>query len=207
MDRFLQLVPDISKEQVAQLVEINVVSRKDIDKVREHHVLHSMSIAHFHPFPDGSKVIDVGTGGGFPGLPLAILFPKCQFLLVDSITKKIGVVEAIIEDLGLNNCAAMVERMEKLDEEANFIVSRAVAPMSKLINWTKHMIPKGSFSGADGSKGRGLTNSLRNGWLFLKGGNLEEEMSVVRSKKTIHTLTDILPYAHFENKYLIEVKV
>ena len=204
MDRFLQLVPDITKEQVAQLLEleklikiwnekINVVSRKDIEKVREHHIIHSMSIARLHPFEAGSQVIDVGTGGGFPGLPLAILFPDCNFLLVDSITKKIGVVESIIEELELTNCAAIVERMEKVDEEANYVVSRAVAPMQKLINWTKHLLPK-TQKGAP-----------KNGWLFLKGGDLEEEMSVVKREKTVHTLTDILPYPHFENKFLIEV--
>lgn len=201
MDRFLQLVPTITKEQVGQLLElekqikiwnekINVVSRKNIDKVREHHIIHSMSIAHFHPFPDHSQIIDVGTGGGFPGLPLAILFPNCQFLLVDSISKKIGVVNAIIEELELNNCAAIVERMEKVDEEADYVVSRAVAPMKKLINWTKHLMPK---------------NDPNKAWLFLKGGDLSEEMNEVKRKKTIYTLTDILPYPHFENKFLIKV--
>lgn len=205
MDRFVHLVPNISKEQIAQLVEleklikiwnekINVVSRKNIDQVREHHILHSMSIAHFHPFPDGSQVIDVGTGGGFPGLPLAILFPQCNFLLVDSITKKIGVVESIIDELELDNCAALVERMENLDEEANYVVSRAVAPMKKLVNWTKHLFPKSKNAAS------------KNAWLFLKGGDLTEEMSEVKKQKTIYTLTDVLPYPHFENKYLIKVE-
>lgn len=203
MDRFLQLVPDITKEQIAQLVQlekhikiwnekINVVSRKNIAHLREQHILHSMTIAHFHPFPDHSQIIDVGTGGGFPGLPLAILFPQCNFLLVDSIAKKIGVVNAIIEELELNNCAAIVERMEKVDEAADYVVSRAVAPMKKLINWTKHML-------AD------KKDNPNKAWLFLKGGDLTEELNEVKKDKTIYTLTDILPYPHFENKFLIKV--
>ena len=144
--------------------KINVISRKDIDQLYERHVLHSLGIAKVISFADGTKVIDAGTGGGFPGIPLAIFFPDVQFHLVDSIGKKIKVVKEIASALGLKNVTAAQSRVEDVQQKFDFAVSRAVAPLNEMLAWLEPLILKGNKS------------SMPNGLLFLKGGNLTDEI-------------------------------
>lgn len=144
--------------------KINVVSRKDIDELYLRHVLHSLGIAKIQAFNEGSKILDVGTGGGFPGIPLAILYPEVQFTLVDAIGKKIKVVQEVIDGLGLDNVKAYHSRVEDLDGSYDFIVSRAVAAMPTFVHWTKGKIKKDS------------QHERKNGILYLKGGDLTEEL-------------------------------
>ena len=143
---------------------INVVSRKDIEQIYLHHVLHSLAIAKLITFKLGTKVLDIGTGGGFPGIPLAILFPEVQFHLVDSIGKKITVVEEVSKSLGLTNVVAEKSRAEDLDMKVDFVLSRAVAQVRDQVQWTSKLIQKGG------------TNDLQNGWILLKGGDLKDEI-------------------------------
>jgi 16S rRNA (guanine527-N7)-methyltransferase len=145
--------------------QINVISRKDIEELYERHVLHSLGIAKVIDFAPGTKILDIGTGGGFPGIPLAIYFPECQFHLVDSIGKKIKVVQEVAHALGLTNVKAEHERAEKIKGQYDFIVSRAVTRLSNFMYWTKGKI-------ASEQK-----NKLSNGILALKGGDLEEELN------------------------------
>ncbi|MGW9685519.1 16S rRNA (guanine(527)-N(7))-methyltransferase RsmG [Flagellimonas sp. 2504JD1-5] len=144
--------------------KINVVSRKDIDELYLRHVLHSLGIAKVQQFNEGAEILDVGTGGGFPGIPLAILFPEVQFTLVDAIGKKIKVVNEVIEGLGLENVKAHHTRVEDLDGQYDFIVSRAVAAMPTFVHWTKGKTKKES------------AHERKNGILYLKGGDLTEEL-------------------------------
>ena len=143
---------------------INVVSRKDIEQIYLHHVLHSLAIAKLITFKPGTKVLDIGTGGGFPGIPLAILFPEVQFHLVDSIGKKITVVEEVSKSLGLTNVVAEKNRAEDLNMKVDFVLSRAVAQVRDQVQWTSKLIQKGG------------TNDLQNGWILLKGGDLKDEI-------------------------------
>ncbi|GAA0755994.1 16S rRNA (guanine(527)-N(7))-methyltransferase RsmG [Psychroflexus lacisalsi] len=149
--------------------KINVVSRKDIDEIYIRHVLHSLGIAKVQSFLPGSKVLDVGTGGGFPGIPLAILFPETQFTLVDSIGKKIKVVEEVVDALELKNVTAINDRVENISGEFDFIVSRAVAVMPSFVHWVKGKIAKES------------KHDRKNGILYLKGGDLSEELQPYRT--------------------------
>ncbi len=163
---------DRQAEQFAQLdalyrdwnSKINVISRKDIDNLYEHHVLHSLAIAKLLPFQPGSTVMDVGTGGGFPGIPLAIMFPECQFLLIDSIGKKIKVASEVAQALGLTNVVCKQERAEEEKQKFDFVVSRAVMPMPELVKLVRKNIS---------NKQR---NAVPNGLVVLKGGDLKEEL-------------------------------
>lgn len=163
---------DRQAEQFAQLdalyrdwnSKINVISRKDIDNLYEHHVLHSLAIAKLLPFQPGSTVMDVGTGGGFPGIPLAIMFPDCQFLLIDSIGKKIKVASEVAQALGLTNVVCKQERAEEEKQKFDFVVSRAVMPMPELVKLVRKNIS---------NKQR---NAVPNGLVVLKGGDLKEEL-------------------------------
>jgi 16S rRNA (guanine527-N7)-methyltransferase len=143
---------------------VNVISRQDIKKIYLHHVLHSLAIAKLISFKPGTSVLDVGTGGGFPGIPLAILFPEVRFYLVDSIGKKISVVNEIVKGIGLTNVSAEKNRAEDLNMKVDFVVSRAVAPVKDIVQWTSKLIKKGG------------NNDLQNGWILLKGGDLTQEI-------------------------------
>lgn len=187
-------------EQFARLEElykhwnaqINVISRKDIDALYLKHVLHSLGIAKVQSFLPGSKVLDVGTGGGFPGVPLAIMFPESEFVLVDSIGKKIKVVEAVAEALGLKNVRAVHGRAEKVKGEFDFIVSRAVTQMDDFVKWTRKKVAK---------KQR---HALKNGILYLKGGDLSEELKNF-PKAEIYDLTSYFDDPFFETKKVVHL--
>ena len=150
--------------------KINVISRKDIDQFYTRHVLHSLAIAKFIPFNSGAKILDVGTGGGFPGIPLAIYFPKTSFTLVDSIGKKIKVVKEISEEIRLNNLQSHHKRAEQVDGKYDFIVSRAVTHLSKFCPWIENKINKNH------------QHKVKNGILYLKGGDLKEEINSISNK-------------------------
>lgn len=201
----LKYFPDLSDKQKGQFeqleavynewnAQINVISRKDTDNFYERHVLHSLAIAKVLNFTDGSKILDIGTGGGFPGIPLAILFPNCNFLLVDSIGKKIKVVQEVANALGLTNVVSQHERAENIKEQFDFIVSRAVTAMPKFISWTK-----GQFL-------RTNNNRLKNGILYLKGGDLSEEMATVKKAVQYFNLSDFYTEEFFETKKVVYVR-
>ena len=173
-------------------LKINVVSRKDIDEIYLRHVLHSLGIAKIQQFNPGSRILDVGTGGGFPGIPLAILFPETQFHLVDSIGKKIKVVEEVSAGLGLTNVTITNDRVEHIDGHYDFIVSRAVAQMETFVHWVKGKIAKKN------------THELKNGILYLKGGDLTEELALYTSAK-IYNLKDYFEEEFFETKKVVHL--
>lgn len=196
--------PEITEQQEAQFDQllplynewnekINVVSRKDIENLMLHHVLHSLAIAKFLPFRPGTEVLDVGTGGGFPGIPLAILFPETQFLLVDSIGKKIKVVEGVAEALGLSNVQAKHMRAEDVDQDFEFIISRAVTRLTPFYYWVKNKISPNHF------------HTQRNGLLLLKGGELTEEIAELGKKAKVIDLTSYFKEDFFETKKLVYV--
>jgi 16S rRNA (guanine527-N7)-methyltransferase len=173
--------------------KINVVSRKDIDNLMLHHVLHSLAIAKFIGFKDGTEILDVGTGGGFPGIPLAILFPNSQFTLIDSIGKKIKVVNGVAESLGLTNVVAIHGRAEDLEQDFEFIVSRAVTRLTPFYYWVHKKVSPNHF------------HTMRNGLICLKGGDLEEELAEFGKKHKLHELYEVFDEEFFETKKLVYV--
>lgn len=175
--------------------QINVISRKDTENFYERHVLHSLAIAKVIEFTDESEILDVGTGGGFPGIPLAILFPSCQFTLVDSIGKKIKVVNEVAQEIGLTNVIGIHERVEKIPGQFDFIVSRAVTSMPTFMTWVK-----GKYKKED-------SNDLPNGILYLKGGDLKEEMKTIRQKFVIHDISSFFTEEFFETKKVVYVPI
>lgn len=196
--------PELSDEQVSQLnqlfdmylhwnAQINVISRKDMDNFDERHVLHSLAIAKVMKFAHGSKVLDIGTGGGFPGIPLAIMFPEVDFHLVDSIGKKIKVVNEVSAALGLKNVRTSHERAENIKEQYDFVISRAVTRMNNFMPWVR-----GKFLARK-------NNPLQNGILYLKGGDIHEELNEVDSKHfpSIHNISDFFPEEFFETKKVV----
>ena len=196
----LKYFPEITDEQKQQFEKleqlytewnekINVISRKDMDGLYEKHILHSLGIAKVMPFADGTKVLDVGTGGGFAGIPLAILFPEVSFTLIDSIGKKIKVVEAVSEGLGLKNVTAVHGRAEKLKEKFHFVVSRAVTQMPEFLRWLKGKFEKEQF------------NEKHNGVLYLKGGDLAEELAGLRCE--IFQLKNYFEEEFFDTKKVV----
>jgi 16S rRNA (guanine527-N7)-methyltransferase len=204
-DILLKYFPDISPEQQAQFArlqelyklwnsQINVISRKDIDLLYERHVLHSLGIAKVMAFLPGENVLDVGTGGGFPGIPLAILFPETQFHLVDSIGKKIKVVNEVAAALGLKNVKATHARAEEIKEQFDFVVSRAVTQLKDFYPWVK-----GKFS-------KQSNNKLPNGILYLKGGDLTQEIADAGLAVQQYHLKDYFEEEFFETKQVIYVK-
>ena len=194
---------DIQKKQFSALSElyefwnaqINLVSRKDMSDFLERHVLHSLGIAKIMNFKDDTKVIDVGTGGGFPGIPLAILFPEVDFLLVDSIGKKIKVVQTVAQKLGLKNVRRAHERVENINEKFDFVVSRAVTRMPAFLKWVED---KFSIE---------CNNTFPNGILYLKGGDLTEEMSQVKHHYNLFNLSDYFSQDFFETKKVVYVQM
>lgn len=201
----LKYFPDISeiqKDQFSKLLsiytewnnQINVISRKDTDNFYERHVLHSLGIAKIQKFEDNSDILDIGTGGGFPGIPLAILYPNCNFLLVDSIGKKIKVVKEVAKTLNLTNVTAIHERAENINQQFDFIVSRAVTAMPAFLKWTKDKFKKKSV------------HDLKNGILYLKGGDLTEEMKGVKKFYKTYDLKNIFEEVFFDTKKVVYVR-
>ena len=193
--------PQLSKHQYQQFeklkalyeewnTQINVISRKDIDSLYEKHVLHSLGIAKVQPFKSGARVLDVGTGGGFPGIPLAILFPKVDFYLIDSIGKKIKVVQAVAEVLHLKNVEARHQRAQEFKQPVDFVVSRAVTKMDDFVPWVRKNI-----------KNIG-THKLTNGILYLKGGDLNEELQHFPQAEE-HLLSDHFKEDFFDTKKVV----
>ncbi len=206
MDVILKYFPNLTAQQqqlFAALPElystwnaqINVISRKDIEHLVERHILHSMAIAKIITFADGSKIMDVGTGGGFPGIPLAILFPEVEFVLVDSIGKKIKVVNEIAASLSLKNIKGIQARAEQIDDKFDFIVSRAVAALPEFMGWVSGKIKK-----------KGI-NELENGVLYLKGGDLDAELTLLKYYWKVFCLKDIFEEPFFETKKLVHISM
>ncbi len=201
MELILKYFPNLTNHQIQQFEaleglykdwnsKINVISRKDIDELYLRHVLHSMGIAKIIDFAPNSSILDVGTGGGFPGVPLAILFPECQFHLVDSINKKLKVINAVCEAIELTNVKTTHSRVEAIDETFDFIVSRAVTTMPEFTSWIKGKIAKTQ------------KNDLKNGILYLKGGDLTEELKQYKTVKAF-LLSDYFEESFFETKKVI----
>ncbi|MEI2275082.1 16S rRNA (guanine(527)-N(7))-methyltransferase RsmG [Sphingobacterium sp. ML3W] len=193
---------DVQKEQFAKLADlytlwnsqINVISRKDIDSLYLHHVLHSLGIAKFvQELAPGTQVLDVGTGGGFPGIPMAILFPEVKFHLVDSIGKKIKVVREVAAALGLKNVEADHIRAEQLDDKYDFVISRAVTRLGDFTPWIRNKFTKKD------------KNGIPNGILYLKGGDLSEEIKESKLKAELHPLSSYFKEDFFDTKYLVYV--
>ena len=189
---------DRQAEQFAQLdalyrdwnSKINVISRKDIDNLYEHHVLHSLAIAKLLPFQPGTTIMDIGTGGGFPGIPLAILFPECQFLLIDSIGKKIKVASEVAQTLGLTNVVCKQERAEDEKQKFDFVVSRAVMPLPDLVKLVRKNISNHHI------------NAVPNGLVVLKGGDLKEELRPFKEAE-VTPCSQYFPGEWFETKHII----
>ncbi len=204
MDIILKYFPELSLDKIEKFKQlealyiywnqrINVVSRKNINELYINHVLHSLAIAKIINFKNKTNILDVGTGGGFPGIPLAILFPDCNFTLVDSIAKKIHVVDSIVDSLKLDNIRTSISRVESLNTKHDFIVSRAVTNMSKFINLTKGRVIKGGH------------NSLSNGIIYLKGGNLSEELKNIKNQ--MYNISDYFEEDFFETKKIVYVGI
>lgn len=173
--------------------KINVISRKDIDNLYINHVLHSLGIAKVTPFNPGAQILDVGTGGGFPGIPLAILFPQTSFHLIDSIGKKITVVKNVAEGVGLKNVRAEQIRAEQVRGEYDFIVSRAVTRLKEFYGWVQRKVKKDS------------NHSLYNGILYLKGGDLEEELAELKKPHQVFELNAVFREEFFETKKVVYI--
>jgi 16S rRNA (guanine527-N7)-methyltransferase len=199
-----QYFPNLTDEQKEQFnkldalyrewnAQINVISRKDIDSLYLHHILHSLGIAKVISFLPGEKVLDVGTGGGFPGIPLAILFPETSFHLVDSIGKKIKVVNEVAKGIGLKNLKASHARAEQIEGKFDFIVSRAVTRLGEFYPWIKGKVSKSSG------------NTLQNGILYLKGGDLAEEIKESGLKAELLPLSNYFSEDYFETKYVVYI--
>jgi len=197
--RYFPQLSDLQKEQLSNINSIyqrwnsmiNVISRKDMDNFMVHHVLHSLAIAKIFSFPPGSRILDVGTGGGFPGIPLAILFPKCQFTLLDSIEKKMKVVSAVAEELGLNNVTPLRKRAEEEKNRYQYIVSRAVTEFGAFVKLTQKNLEKSG------------ENSLKNGIIYLKGGDIEKEIYPYKNRVTVWNISDTFEESFFETKKIV----
>ena len=203
MEEILKQFPNLTENQIQQFkklealyhdwnAKINVISRKDIDELYTKHVLHSLAIAKIQPFEPGTYVLDVGTGGGFPGIPLAILFPETRFYLIDIILKKINVVKAIVEAIELKNIKAEQMRAENVKGDFDFIVSRAVTNMPDFVSWIKDKIKKQS------------KHKVANGILYLKGGDLTEELKDF-PKATEFNIADFFSNEFFETKKVVHL--
>ncbi len=206
VELILKYFPDLSPKQREQFAmlgslyihwneKINVISRKDIEALYERHILHSLGIAKVISFADHSHILDVGTGGGFPGIPLAILFPYSNFYLVDAIGKKIYVVKAVSDAIGLENLTAEHQRAEDVPQQFDFVVSRAVTQISPFYSWVQQKFLKRQ------------DNPLPNGILYLKGGDIEEEFATLNRKYSTYVLSDYYEEEFFETKKVMFVPV
>lgn len=199
IEKYFPNIDNRQKEQFAKLDDlykdwnqkINVVSRKDIDLLYERHILHSLAIAKIIKFRNKTSILDVGTGGGFPGIPLAILFPRAKFHLIDSIGKKIKVVNAVIQELELKNIRAEQKHSSELKGRFDFIVSRAVTAFPKFVELMQRKIKYKSF------------NSMQNGILYLKGGDLEEELKDYQKQITLSPISNFFEEEFFETKFVV----
>ena len=206
MLKILKYFPNLTQEQIVRFEKmdplyrdwngkINLISRKDIDSLYEKHILHSLSIAKIIDFRPGTKILDVGTGGGFPGIPLAILFPSCHFVLIDSIGKKIKVVQAVSEDLGLKNVTAIHGRVEDVKEEFDFVISRAVTTFPAFVGLVKKNIS------------RKPQNALPNGIIYLKGGDIQDEIKDYKRNIEITEISNFFNEPFFETKKVVYLPV
>lgn len=206
MEAILNYFPELTNTQRQQLAlldglyrewnaKINVISRKDIDNLYEHHVLHSLAIARAYRFQPGTHILDFGTGGGFPGIPLAIMFPQCQFRLIDGTGKKIRVAQEVIAATGLTNCEAVHLRGEEEHGHYDFVVSRAVMPLPDLLKIVRKNIARQQH------------NAMGNGVICLKGGNIEGETAPFRKTVEIQEINQWFKEEWFKDKYVIYVPV
>lgn len=199
MTNILKYFPTLTAEQIEQFSaldslyrdwnsKINVISRKDIDNLYEHHVLHSLAIAKILRFQPGTDVVDIGTGGGFPGIPLAIMFPECRFTLVDSVGKKIKVASEVAASLGLKNVSFVYDRMENVKQKFDFAVSRAAMSLDLLVKVCRKNINKAGH------------NALPNGLICLKGGELETEVKAYSRIATLYSVSEFFSEEYFQTK-------
>ncbi len=206
MELIKKYFPDLNSAQIERFKmlkplytewnsKINVISRKDIDKLYERHVLHSLGIVKVIEFKPGTSVLDVGSGGGFPGIPLAIMFPESNFHLIDSIGKKIKVVEEVVNELELNNVTFEKIRAEGIDEKFDFVVSRAVTTLPVFYRWVRNSILKQN------------KNKFKNGILYLKGGDIESELSELKKKVNVYPLSRYFEEPFFETKKLLHIAI
>ena len=205
VDIIFKYFPGLSAKKQAQFAalgplyeewnaKINVISRKDMENFYTHHVLHSLAIAKVVGFKEFTEIMDAGTGGGFPGIPLAIMFPEARFYLVDSIGKKIRVVREVIKNLDLKNAEAEQVRMEQVDRTFDFIISRAVTALPDFVKWTGYKFHRKYF------------NEIPNGILYLKGGDVKEELQQLKKfKKRVYPLHDYFPEPFFNRKFIVSL--
>ena len=201
IEKYFPNLTEKQRVQFAQLqdlythwnAQINVISRKDIDNLYLNHVLHSLSIAKLLSFKNQTTVLDVGTGGGFPGIPLAILFPNALFHLVDSVRKKIKVAQNVADELGLKNVECTQIRAEELKDEYDFIVSRAVTSLPEFYKWVNNLVSKTAF------------NTFSNGILYLKGGDISQELNDLPRKATVYPISDWFSEDYFQEKYIVHI--
>lgn len=202
MDVILKYFQNLSEIQISHFrkldelyrfwnAQINLISRKDIDNLYTHHILHSLAIAKMITFAPGAKVMDVGTGGGFPGIPLAIMFPEVQFHLVDSIGKKIKVVTEVSSALGLTNVTSQQTRVEEVKDKYDFIISRAVTTLPEFHCWIQGKISKTKL------------HKISNGLIYLKGGDLTEEIKPFKKKATVVSISDFFTEEYFATKKIV----
>lgn len=204
MQKYFPAIPDEQLQHFEQLESIyrywneriNLISRRDIEFLYGHHVLHSLSVFAFlpcEPLLPGTRILDAGTGGGFPGIPMAIYCPKAHFILVDSVAKKIRAVSQIVRQLGLTNVETIHARVETLEVRVDYVVSRAVTNLKELIGWTRHLLAPTS------------RNVLRNGWWILKGGNVDAEIRRIPFHVIKYPLSSLYPETYYADKYVLYI--